>query len=79
MAGKKFSMQMETLVSVISRVITFKKCEWLQISTNTERKYIANLTKISPECMKQERSKLAGCCCSEEVNWGCEVQATEEP
>jgi len=44
MAAKKFSMKMETLVSEFSRVISFKKCEWLQISTNTERKYIAHLT-----------------------------------
>ena len=44
--GQKVFDENGTLVSVISRVITFKKCEWLQISTNTERKYIANLTII---------------------------------
>ena len=43
--GQKVSVKMATLVFVFSRVITFKKCEWLQISTNTERKYIAILTR----------------------------------
>jgi len=46
MAAKKFSTKMATLVFVFSRVITFKKCEWLQISINTERKYIAILTSV---------------------------------
>jgi len=36
---------METLVSEFSGVISFRKYEWLQISTNTERKYAAHLTR----------------------------------
>ena len=44
---------METLVSEFSRVISFRKCEWLQISTNTERKYTAHLTNcLGPEIIK---------------------------
>jgi len=46
MATEKFSMKMDTSVFEFSKVISFKKYEWLQISTNTERKYTAHLTNM---------------------------------
>jgi len=40
---------METLVLVFSKVKSSKKCSWLEISTNIERKYTGNLTNCEPQ------------------------------